>query len=328
MPNPNVSFVCTFYNKAAFVPTVLASIKSQRGLGDVEYIFVDDGSTDNTLQLLQDITRDWSNCHIVTQKNGGQTAATITGLKMVTKEFVKTWDGDDFAHPDLTRKLVDACQQYNVGYAYCIVDFSIYEAPTNYQEMQQWMETLPVPQPILKKNYLKRVLHAPITNPTGCLFRKTLMDKMRLPDPRVVIPDVYMSYCAALFSDFAFLASPMAFAFRHVPGRLTSNEAQIMHDLNAALACFYDNFYDDLDYSEKLFACQRAAGRARLWARRRHGQGITSSYGRMAIKARCGLLLEKYQLFQSCAAFRQGDAKVRIGPHMLESMEPNIKANA
>jgi glycosyltransferase involved in cell wall biosynthesis len=317
MTFPSVSFICTFYNKAAFVSTVLSSIQSQRHLGEAEYIFVDDGSTDDTLKLLREMTKDWENCSIVTQPNAGQTAATITGLKLAKNDFIKMWDGDDYAHPDLTYLLIDACEKHGVDYGYCKVDYGLDTEPGNYQVFNDWMETLPVSEAIVQRNILQRVLHSPITNPTGSVFRRSLLEKVKLPDPRVVIPDIYMSFTAALFTDFAYIPCPMAFAFRNVPGRTTGNEAQIMHDLNAALACFYANFHEQLPYKMKLYIGRRATGRARLWARRRHKQGMSSLYGRLALRAFLPVPMKAKNLFTTCGAFRQGNAKIRIGPDMV-----------
>jgi glycosyltransferase involved in cell wall biosynthesis len=318
MTTPSVSIVCTFYNKAPYVSTVLNSIKNQRGLNEVEYILVDDGSTDNTLDLLYTLTKGWENCRIIAQANGGQTSATITGLQLARNDYIKTWDGDDYGHPELTARLIKACETFNVSYAYSRIDGGPDVDPDNYEYLSQWLEKLPVSEPILQKIQLRKVLHSPKTNPTGSIFKRTLMDKV-MPDPRIVIPDIYMSYAASLFTDFAHIESKLAYAFNNVPGRLTSNDTQIMHDLNGALACLYDNYYDTLPYRIKIFICRRATGRARLWARRRYKQGLfTSLYGHLALRSFIPIPMKKIDIFRACGAFRQKQAKVRTGPGMVE----------
>ena len=51
-----VSFVVPVYNKAAYLPDVLAAIRAQRGDFAWQYIFVDDGSTDDSLAILERLT--------------------------------------------------------------------------------------------------------------------------------------------------------------------------------------------------------------------------------------------------------------------------------
>ena len=71
-----VSFVCPFYNKQSYINEVLLSIKNQIGDFSKEFIFINDGSTDQTLQYLKKITKKWKNTKIFSQKNLGPAAAT------------------------------------------------------------------------------------------------------------------------------------------------------------------------------------------------------------------------------------------------------------
>mgnify|MGYP000285991609 CR=1 FL=1 len=50
---PSVSFVVTVYNKAAFLPQVLDAIAAQKGDFARQCVFVDDGSTDDSLAILR-----------------------------------------------------------------------------------------------------------------------------------------------------------------------------------------------------------------------------------------------------------------------------------
>ena len=64
-------------------------------LKDYELIFVDDGSTDNTLRLLQFFKPYCKNMHIITyDKNGGKGYAVRQGLKVATKDIILFMDAD------------------------------------------------------------------------------------------------------------------------------------------------------------------------------------------------------------------------------------------
>ena len=55
----SVSFVVPVFNKAKYLKTVINSLRLQTGNFDKEYIFVNDGSTDNSLEILQKEIKSW-----------------------------------------------------------------------------------------------------------------------------------------------------------------------------------------------------------------------------------------------------------------------------
>ena len=52
-----ISFVCPIFNKKKYLKIVLSSIKKQVGSFEKEYIFIDDGSTDGSLEYLKKKTQ-------------------------------------------------------------------------------------------------------------------------------------------------------------------------------------------------------------------------------------------------------------------------------
>ena len=66
-----ISFICPVFNKEKYLPKVLESIKNQVGDFKKEYIFINDGSTDNSLELLKEVTKKWKNTTIINQTNKG-----------------------------------------------------------------------------------------------------------------------------------------------------------------------------------------------------------------------------------------------------------------
>ena len=53
----DVSFVMTVYNKEYYLPSVLKALLGQTGLKNPEFIFVDDLSTDKSVQIIKDMTK-------------------------------------------------------------------------------------------------------------------------------------------------------------------------------------------------------------------------------------------------------------------------------
>ncbi len=67
-----VSFVITIYNKAPYLAAVLPALRAQCGEFEREFIFVDDGSTDGSADLIERQTADWPHpVDVIRQPNAG-----------------------------------------------------------------------------------------------------------------------------------------------------------------------------------------------------------------------------------------------------------------
>jgi glycosyltransferase involved in cell wall biosynthesis len=101
-----VTFLVTVYNKEKYLKKVFEGIKNQVGDFEREYIIVNDGSTDNSLELIKELTKDWKNYKIINQKNAGVVKATIKGIEESTGDYIKFVDGDDYLHSKTTSALL------------------------------------------------------------------------------------------------------------------------------------------------------------------------------------------------------------------------------
>ncbi len=95
------------YNTAPWLRRCLGSICGQT-YPHLEIICVNDGSTDESANILEEYAAKDSRIKIITQKNGGLSAARNTGLEHATGEWVTGVDSDDYIAPDLYEKAV-AC---------------------------------------------------------------------------------------------------------------------------------------------------------------------------------------------------------------------------
>ena len=103
MQQPFVSIIIPTYNRAARIPQTLDSIFEQT-YKNFEVIIVDDGSTDNTLQVLNEYSakacQKQIKFKVLSQKNAGAPAARNNGLKNATGEYVVFFDSDDIMLPE------------------------------------------------------------------------------------------------------------------------------------------------------------------------------------------------------------------------------------
>jgi len=113
---PMVSVIMPTYNRVDYLPQTLDSLRAQ-SLRDYEVLIVDDGSTDDTADLIrarpEPIRYLW-------QENAGPAAARNRGLKEARGQFVAFLDSDDLWKPRFLEAMTD-CLQSNpdVDVAFC-----------------------------------------------------------------------------------------------------------------------------------------------------------------------------------------------------------------
>jgi glycosyltransferase involved in cell wall biosynthesis len=98
-----VSVIIPTYNRAALVVQAIKSVRSQTW-PDVQIIVVDDGSTDNT----KDLVAPFDDVLFLSQSCQGQAAARNLGLRHAHGEYLCSLDSDDLWHPTFLEKSIHA----------------------------------------------------------------------------------------------------------------------------------------------------------------------------------------------------------------------------
>lgn len=109
---PLVSIVVPAYNAGGFIRQNIDSLMRQT-YGQVELVYVDDGSTDNTLGILQEYQKMAGNMKVIHQENQGAGSARNTGLAEAKGEYVIFLDADDFFERDLVEHAVHTAYENN-----------------------------------------------------------------------------------------------------------------------------------------------------------------------------------------------------------------------
>jgi len=90
----SLSVIVSVYNKAKHLPQCLASLTAQT-YKNIEIICVNDGSADESLQILQACAAQDKRIKIISQANQGPSAARNAGLKAASGEYIGFMDADD-----------------------------------------------------------------------------------------------------------------------------------------------------------------------------------------------------------------------------------------
>lgn len=95
-----LSILVPVYNVSSFLPLCLESIMNQSEK-DFECILINDGSTDNSLDILKDFAKKDKRFIIIDQKNGGYGKALNAGLEKAKGKYIGIVEPDDFIHRDM-----------------------------------------------------------------------------------------------------------------------------------------------------------------------------------------------------------------------------------
>ena len=95
-----LSLIIPCYNVAEYLGKTIASLEALADAEDVEFLFVDDGSKDETLQLIKEFEARDRRVKCVSQPNQGVSAARNNALPLVQGRYFSLLDGDDFLNAD------------------------------------------------------------------------------------------------------------------------------------------------------------------------------------------------------------------------------------
>ena len=107
-----VSVIIPVYNVEKYLERCLESLVNQT-LKDIEIICVNDGSTDNSLKILEEFAKKDERIKIFNRENKGQSAARNFGIEHANGEYIGYVDSDDWVDLDFYEKLYNAAVKYD-----------------------------------------------------------------------------------------------------------------------------------------------------------------------------------------------------------------------
>ena len=147
VPSPLVSVIIPCYNSERFLRECLNSVVGQT-LRDIEIICVDDGSTDGTLDILNEYAEKDDRLRVLTQENQYAGVARNNGMDAASGDYLAFLDSDDFFEPVMLQKMHEKCEED--GADFCVCGAGEYDMVTgttnqsNYRLNLQWLpETVP-----------------------------------------------------------------------------------------------------------------------------------------------------------------------------------------
>lgn len=308
---PSVSYVVTLYNKVPYLPYLLAGLEAQSGDIGKEFIFVDDGSTDGTVRMLRDMTSGWKNVVVIEQANAGPASATNNGLKIAQGDYIKPVDGDDMLAPWATAYLLEALNATGCDVAFG--DMGLQGRYASQRPVQEVMGSFKTGMAdfAAEPDFLRKAFKNAQTNPTAWLAKRSLVEKTKGCDELIFIQDYSIELRLGYHGKVVRVRNELFKMPDAAPGRLSDQEAQILHDVNLALLRFIET-HPDLAPDLAHYGVSRAASRAWAWARRHERANYFSKPFLLSIAAKLKLATPGSALQRAaCEPFRN-NTRLRI----------------
>ncbi len=240
---PLISIIIPVYNLENHIETCVESLLAQT-YSNIEIILVNDGSTDNSAHICDNLHNKDNRVIVIHQKNSGVSQARNNALSVLNGEYVTFVDGDDYVSEDFIEVLYNAiettgadistCGHYRVGYEGKMT--KVYNNSDN-------------PNDIITldgKDSLKNMFYGKICSASSGskLYSRNIFKNLRFPD-YVMGEDTFFVYHA--FSNASLIAhtnKAMYFYVQHEMS-VTNNKSN------------YFKFYDYIRLYDHIMSCDK-----------------------------------------------------------------------
>lgn len=212
--SPLVSVVIPTYNRADVLPRAIQSVLKQT-LTDFEIIIVDDGSQDQTREVVEEFTD--SRIRYIRQENQGANAARNHGIKKATGKYISFLDSDDEFHEDHLKQVVNELELEDSG---CIGVYTSYRRLSNKKLVHVSTATR---EQVTFKDIRKENMIGGFSVVT---FRATVFQRVGHLDEQLQCAQDYDFYIRALYDGGYITGVPEYLVDQHTDGTRISSDIQ------------------------------------------------------------------------------------------------------
>jgi glycosyltransferase involved in cell wall biosynthesis len=281
-----VSFLVTSYNKAAYLATVLGSVRAEADAVGGEIILVDDGSTDGSARICAAFAQAHPKITYWRQDNQGIYPTVNSIAAKARGTWVRFCDSDDPLLPGSTRRLVDVAEATGAGV--------VYGRAIPYGPEPLLGAAMPTPSfragaSNIHPDAIMYLIRGMNFTPSMAVCRgDALRQALPLPADLVSCQDLALWFPVVSRLPLAFIEEPVCFNLKGARNQLSANHALTLQQTiritqrNAGL----------LSAQHKRAALLKAANRTRRWLRTmrpdRNSLGVQMWLMGVAARARFG----------------------------------------
>lgn len=212
-----LSIIIPVYNVEPYLRRGAASVLRQKGV-TLEVILVDDGSTDESGRLCDEIAGADSRVRVIHKANGGLSSARNAGLELARGTYVTFVDSDDWVEPDCYETALHLMKQYGVDLL-CGGRYDV-DADTGEKRVGLCPERTEL---LSGEEMAGRIFLWDHCDSSACdkVFHRRLFNRLRFPEG-VVSEDVPVIYQAALKAERVLLWDRPYYCYYHRKGSITT----------------------------------------------------------------------------------------------------------
>ena len=120
MENELISIIVPVYNVEKYIDKCINSITNQT-YSNIEIIIINDGSTDNSLKICEDLAKNDKRIKLINTSNSGVSHARNTGINNCNGEYIIFVDSDDFIKSSMIETLYKNIKKYKCDISICNV---------------------------------------------------------------------------------------------------------------------------------------------------------------------------------------------------------------
>lgn len=236
-----ISIIIPVYNVEKYLRECLDSILAQT-FQDFEIICVDDGSTDKSLEILQEYKRKDDRFVILQQRHSGAGSARNNGIRLAEGKYIQFLDSDDYFEPTLLEEMYNHAEKFNADLTVCSsrkVDDEGNITETGSPNFPINIDKVPREQVFNRQDFKDEIFCLLIPVVWNKLIKKSFLEENHLEFPPLKI-----------YEDIAFMHSLVISARRiaafnkelinyrfNRPGSLVSTRSS--HTIDAVKSCMY-----------------------------------------------------------------------------------------
>lgn len=171
-----ISIIVPIYNRSSFLPACIESIVNQ-SYPHLDIILVDDGSTDNSLDICRKYAQKDKRISVISIPNSGVSTARNTGMRHAKGDFIQFVDSDDMLQQNACQILLDMQKKHNADLVIC----GFYNIDSDGKHISDDYEKNPIynSEDFYKKFGLlldKNLLRSPVNK----LYKKTVIEEHKI----------------------------------------------------------------------------------------------------------------------------------------------------
>ena len=258
-----VSVIIPIYNAEKFLNDTINCLKNQT-LEDIEFILVDDGSTDNSLKICRQLTCNDKRFKIISQKNKGVSAARNFGIDSSNGEYYLFLDADDFFDKDMCEKMYNVATDTRADLVIFGIKIQEFNGKIHYMNntnlQNEWTKN-----EALNEFFSRKKLNVGVHTK---MFSKDIISKNRFEEGRKINEDKYFLFTSILLAKKIVYKDICKYLYIRRKGSASNSDyspkykdtiyfsKKILNDISKNYPMFYIDAYKDLQNS-RLFTFRK-----------------------------------------------------------------------